>query len=78
MFRYGLEFYYLEKKIIDSFNIRQNILIKRSICLNNYVRTKPLFKCPKIESIEQIYLKHKIFLYKQIKMNELTNEIYGN
>ncbi|RMZ94773.1 hypothetical protein BpHYR1_051996, partial [Brachionus plicatilis] len=33
IFRYGLEFYYLNNKMIDSLNIRQNILIKRSIGL---------------------------------------------
>ena len=76
LFRYGLEFYHLSAKMIDSYNIRQNILIKRSIGLSKYVKTKPLFKCLKVDSIEQIYFKHKISLFKQIKANNLTSEVF--
>ena len=57
---------------INSLNIRQNILIKRSIGISKFSKTKPLFQCLKIESIQQIYLKHKVFFYKQIMKNEIN------
>jgi hypothetical protein len=76
IFRYGLEFVHLTKTKIEGFNVRQNILIKRSIGLSKYLRTTPLFNCLKIESIQEIYQKHKIFLYKQIKANRLTSQIF--
>lgn len=76
IFKYGLEFGHLTKKALEDFNIRQNILIKRSIGLNKYSRTTPLFKCLKIESIQQLYEKHKIFMFEQVKSNMVTNEVF--
>lgn len=76
IFKYGLEVLFLSNKKIDNFNIRQNILIKQAIGISKYTRTKPLFQILKIESIMQLYCKHKIYFIKQLKKNSLTNEIY--
>ena len=54
---------------------RQNILIKRSIGLSKFAKTTPLFNCLKIESIRELYLKHKIFLLKQLNKNEFTSSV---
>ena len=37
--------------------------------------TYTLFQVLKIESIEQLYAKYKIFCYKKIKNNQMTYEI---
>ncbi len=58
---------------IERYNIRQNIIIKRSIGLSKYSKTTPLFNCLKIESIAEVYAKHKISLYQQIRQNSLTS-----
>ena len=75
IFRYGLDNLYVNNKQIDSFNIRQNILIKRAIGISKFCKTTPLFQVLKIESMEQLYAKHKIFCYRQIKNNQMTSEI---
>ena len=62
----------MSKNQLNEYNVRQNILIKRSIGLSKYVKTKPLFNCLRIESIQQLYYKHKVFFVKQIYKNELT------
>ena len=56
---------------------RQKILIKRSIGLCKYTKTSPLFHALKIESINAMYTKHKIFAIKQFKKNNLTNGIFN-
>ena len=43
MFRYGLDNLYINNKQLDSFNIRQNILIKRAIGISKFCKTTPLF-----------------------------------
>ena len=72
IFKYGLELIEMSKNLLNEYNVRQNILIKRSIGLSKYVKTKPLFNCLHIESIQQLYYKHKVFFIKQIYKNELT------
>ena len=74
--KYGLEFVFITKRNLESVNIRQNILIKRSIGLSKFVKTTPLFNCLKIESIKQIYMKHKIFAYNQLQRNQTTKELF--
>jgi hypothetical protein len=76
IFRYGLEFIHLTKTKLEDYNVRQNILVKRSIGLSKYVRTTRLLHCLKIESIQDLYRKHKIFLLNQIKMNKLTSTLF--
>ena len=76
IFKYALELIFMSKKHLQMLNIRQNILIKRSIGLSKFVKTTPLFNCLKIDSIEQLYLKHKVYMYKQIKLNIISNAIF--
>ena len=61
IFKFGLENLYLSKQTLKNLNIRQNILTNIQYC-----KTKPLFQCLKVESVFQIYSKHKLFFYKQI------------
>ena len=77
IFKYGLELIEMSKKTLNELNIRQNILVKRAIGLSKYTKTKPLFNCLRIESIQQLYYKHKIFFVKQIYKNELTFNIFN-
>jgi hypothetical protein len=77
IFKYGLELLYINKSDLDAYNKRQNILIKRSIGLCKYTKTSPLFHALKIESINAIYIKHKIFAIRQFKKNNITNGIYN-
>ena len=77
IFKYGLEVLHLNKTNLSNFNIRQNIIVKRAIGINKYCKTKPLFTVLRIESINELYLKHKIFFYKQIIKNDLTISIFN-
>ena len=76
IFKYGMEYIYLRDKDLNIYNIRQNILIKRAIGLNKYCKTTPLMNSLKIESIKEVHHKHKVYLYKQITLNELTRDIF--
>ena len=62
---------------LNSLEIRQNKLIKQAIRIGKYCKTTPLIQCLKLDSIRNIYLKHKIYFSKQIKCNDLTNNIYS-
>ena len=77
IFKYGLELLHLNKGNLNSFNTRQNIIVKRAIGISKYCKTKPLFMVLKIESINELYLKHKIFFYKQVVKNDLTNSLFS-
>ena len=75
IFRYGLECLYLPAYKLKEFDIRQNILLKNSIGLSKFCRTTPLFNVLKIERIEELYLKHKLYFYKQIENYKLTKDV---
>ena len=77
IFRNGLDMISISNTQINKLNIRQNILIKRSIGISKYSKTTPLFQCLKIESVLQIYSKHKVFFFKQIIKNEITSTIFN-
>jgi hypothetical protein len=74
--KYGLELIEISKNLINMCNVRQNILIKTAIGLSKFTKTKPLFSALKVESMEQLYHKHKIFFYKQICKNGTTFELF--
>ena len=76
IFKYGLENIHLNNNQLDSFNTRQNILIKRAIGISKYCKTTPLFQVLRVESMRQLYAKHKIFFYRQIRCNSVTNAIF--
>ena len=78
IFKYGLELLHIPAADLLRFNIRQNILIKRAIGIKKYTKSSPLLTCLKIESIKELYHKHKLFMAKQLKSNEFTNKLFNN
>ena len=76
-FNFGLEICYINNNILKQFNIRQNILIKNVLGIKYYARFKPLLNELKIDQIEQLYFKHKIFGLKQVHNNKLTYDLYS-
>ena len=77
IFRSGLDMLYINSSNLKAFNIRQSILIKRSIGISKYSKTTPLIEALKIQSIQELYTRHKIYFYKQIQKNELTNDVFN-
>jgi len=73
MVYYGLEICHLPTSMLKELNTRQNILIKNSIGLSKYVRTKPLMQALKIKSMEELYYKHKLLFIEQLRKNEMSN-----
>ena len=76
-FKYGLEVLHIDKTCLKEIETRQNILVKNSIGLGKYCLTTPLFDSLKIESIKQLYMKHKVFFVKQIETNVLTKTLFS-
>lgn len=77
IFRSHLDNLYISNKKLDELEIRQNIMIKSFIGVSKFSRTRPLNDSIKLESIKQIYFKHKIFFLKQIFKNDLCKEIFN-
>ena len=75
--KYGFENLYLNESKLRLLNIRQNILLKRTLGLSIFCRTKPLFQVLKIEQLTQLYLKHKIFFLRQILSNDFTRSLFN-
>ena len=73
--KYGFENIYLSDTKIRMLNVRQNFLFKNVLDLSIYNRTKPLLQLLKVEQITQLYLKHKIFFFKQIYLNSLSLDV---
>jgi hypothetical protein len=65
-FRYHLDLLYISESKIKEFEIRQNLMLKRAIGIRKFGRFSPVLEAIKVESIEQIYMKHKIFFIKQL------------
>jgi hypothetical protein len=74
--KYGLELIEISKNLLNMCDRRQNIMVKQSIGLSKFVKTTPLFTAIKIESIEQLYFKHKLFFYKQICKNNISFSLF--
>ncbi len=75
MHKCGVEFITVGKQ--KQLEIRQNILVKYAIGLGKYTETTPLFRSLRLESIQGLYRKHKLFFYKQLHNNELTLELFN-
>ena len=67
---------YLSESKLKEINIRQNLMIKKTIGINKYCRMKPINMALKLESINQIYLKHKMYFLSQIWNNNLCKKIF--
>ena len=61
---------------LGQLNVRQNILLKNCLKLKRFTRTRALLQVLKIDSISNLYLKHKIFFLKQIYNYALTRDVF--
>ena len=59
--KFGMECIYIDEKTLGEFNVRQNMLLKTAVGIDSRCRTKPLLHCLKVEQINQVYHKHKVF-----------------
>jgi hypothetical protein len=75
IFRYHLDVVFIGEKKLNEYDIRQNLLLKRAFSIKKFSRFGPMLEAVKVESIEQIYLKHKVFFLKQLRQNILCNEL---
>ena len=73
---FGLEFCFIKNSLLKQLNVRQNILIKNILGIKYYAQIKPLLNELKIEQIEQLYFKHKIFGMRQLINNDFTFNIF--
>ena len=76
IFKYGLETLSITKGTLRLLNFRQNLLIKNVLGLKHILRIKPLLSILKIDQLTQLYYKHKLFFFKQILFNPLTNDLF--
>ena len=74
--RYSMDILYFSDTKLKELDTRQNILIKNTIGISKFTHTKPLYSALKLESITQIYLKHKVFFLNQILNNNLSREVF--
>ena len=74
--KFGLENIHLSEFKLGQLNVRQNILLKNCLKLKRFTRTRALLQVLKIDSISNLYLKHKIFFLKQIYNNALTRDVF--
>ena len=74
--KYGFENLTLDKKNLHDLNVRQNILLKHILGIGTDCRTTPLMQSLKVEQMNQIYLKHKLFGIKQFLNNPLSQSTF--
>ncbi len=77
IFRHGIDMLSISATHLKQLDIRQNILIKQTIGLSRFCKTSPLNDALKLDSITNIYLKHKIFFLRQIKEIKITSEVFS-
>jgi hypothetical protein len=75
--RYGLECLYLPEYKIKEFNVRQNIMLKQAIGLSKFALSTPLLNALKVEKITEVYMKQKLYFYKQIMANSLSKTVFN-
>ncbi|CAF0931715.1 unnamed protein product [Brachionus calyciflorus] len=66
---------FLYKHILKELDTRQNILIKRMIGLKKFTHITPLNEALKLESVSQIYYKHKVFFLEQLLRNQSCKDV---
>ena len=74
IFRSCLDNLFISERQLNELELRQNMLLKQTLGIKKYGRVKPMNECLKVESIRQIYFKHKIFFLQQLKANSLCRE----
>ena len=75
IFKFGIETLTVSKPQLNRLNVRQNVLIKNILNVKHRTRYKVLINVLGIDQIDHIYYKHKIFFYKQVIKNNITNKI---
>jgi hypothetical protein len=58
--RYGLESIYVDKKTLETINVRQSNLLKYAVGIGSRSRTTSLLQCLGVEQFAQLYHKHKV------------------
>ena len=76
IFRFHLDNVFINQTKLKELDVRQNILIKRTIGISKYCKTSLLNEALNVESIQQIYCKHKIFFIEQLRNNNLCYKIF--
>ncbi|RNA42677.1 hypothetical protein BpHYR1_013425 [Brachionus plicatilis] len=75
IFRYHLDTVWIGADKLSEFETRQNLLLKRALGIKKFARFRPMLEAIKVETIEQIYCKHKIFFLKQLRQSPLCNSL---
>ena len=75
IFRYPLDNLYIGESKLDELDVRQNLLIKRAIGIKKLRGSSPLNKVIKIDSIKQLYMKHKMFFLKQLMNDKVCKDV---
>ena len=73
--RYGLESIYVDKKTLETINVRQSNLLKYAVGIGSRSRTTSLLQCLGVEQFAQLYHKHKVFGLRQFCSNDLTRGV---
>jgi hypothetical protein len=76
IFRHVLDNVLIPTSLLNELDTRQNLLLKRILGLQKYTHISPLNEALRIESISQIYCKHKIFFLEQIMRSPLCKKIF--
>jgi hypothetical protein len=76
IFRYGLECLHLPAYKLNEYNTRQNLLLKQAIGLSKFALSTPLLNSLRVEKITEVYMKQKLYFFKQIMSNSLTKVAY--
>jgi hypothetical protein len=74
---YGLELVAISKGLRKLLDIRQGILIKSSLGLSKFSRTRPLLDALKVNSMTQLYFKFKLLFYRNVSLYSLASLVFS-
>jgi len=52
------------------------MMLKQAIGLSKYALSTPLLNALRVEKIDEIYLKQKLYFFKQIMSNKLSKDVF--
>ena len=73
---YGLELVYMGKSLRKELDIRQGIVVKSSLGLSKFSRTRPLLSALNLDCVSKLYFKYKILFLKQLNNNALAKNLF--
>ena len=76
IFRHILDNILIPNSMLSELDTRQNLLIKRIIGLKKFTHVSPLYDALKLESVSEIYFKHKIYFLEQLMRCPLCKEVF--